>query len=339
MNRGLAVRGLVASGVAAVLLMTPQLAIANQCDANVVGYWPLDGDTTEMVNGIAGTPIGSVSYGSGPVGQAMGLGGDGSYVDVGAHAALTDFGGDQMSIAAWVYRGPAGPVGDGLGAVITARTYCNAGNFQLYAHLFSEELYFSKWADPPVTEDEVSSSFAPFPFGEWKHVAATYTTDSVDFYVDGVLVDSVVPIYGGLINDELQMVQLGWDSCSSYYSGHLDEIVVYDTALTASEVTDLYDRGVAGIPACGTASDLVAQLVADIIGLNLSQGIANSLDAKLDAALKALEDLNTHNDVAAIGSLEAFINAVQAQRGGAIAEADADTLIATAQTAIDLIGS
>jgi hypothetical protein len=39
------------------------------------------------------------------------------------------------------------------------------------------------------------------------------------------------------------------------------------------------------------------------------------LDANLDTALGALDDVYENNNVAAIGSLNAFINAVEAQRG------------------------
>lgn len=68
--------------------------------------------------------------------------------------------------------------------------------------------------------------------------------------------------------------------------------------------------------------------------MNLHQGIENSLDAKLDAAVQALDDINQNNDVAAINTLGAFINAVEAQRGKKITEADADALIAAAQEII-----
>jgi hypothetical protein len=245
-----------------------------------------------------------------------------------------------MTVAAWVLREPwPGVVGDGLGAVITARTDCNAGNFQLYAHLFGDELYYSKWFPGPGPEDFFSSSFTPFPGGMWKHIAATYTTNEVRFYVDGVLEDTVPSQWGGLINNQVQDVQLGWDSCISYWTGLLDEIIVYDTTLSGAEVNNLYQRGVAGVSACGSPEDLIAGLVGDVIGLNLQTGITNSLDAKLDSVLGALEDLNANNDVAAINSLQAFINAVLAQRGNHIPEVDADALITSAQAIIDLINA
>lgn len=82
---------------------------------------------------------------------------------------------------------------------------------------------------------------------------------------------------------------------------------------------------------------LLPILVNEVLNLNLQQGIENGLDAKLDAVLLALDDLNLHNDVAAVNALEAFINAVEAQRGRQIDEADADDLIASAQEIIDLL--
>ena len=66
-------------------------------------------------------------------------------------------------------------------------------------------------------------------------------------------------------------------------------------------------------------------------------GIENSLDAKLDSAVQALADMNDNNDVAAINSLQAFINAVQAQGGEKIPEAEADALISAAEGTIALL--
>jgi len=81
----------------------------------------------------------------------------------------------------------------------------------------------------------------------------------------------------------------------------------------------------------------IEQLITKVLSLNLQQGISNSLDSKLDAVKKALEDVNENNDGAAINALGAFINAVNAQRGGKISEEDADALIEMAQQIIDLL--
>jgi hypothetical protein len=84
---------------------------------------------------------------------------------------------------------------------------------------------------------------------------------------------------------------------------------------------------------------LIAELVDKVVGLNLQQGIENSLDAKLDSALNALDDVNQNNDVAAVNSLQAFINGVEAQRGNKLTDEQADILVADAQAIIDLLTS
>ena len=107
------------------------------------------------------------------------------------------------------------------------------------------------------------------------------------------------------------------------------EVAMYNRALTGSEIWDSY--------VSVKAVHLLQGLANQVIALNLQKGIANSLDAKLYAALQALDDLNENNDVAAINALQAFINAVEAQRGKKISQEDADALIAAAQEIIDLL--
>jgi len=84
-----------------------------------------------------------------------------------------------------------------------------------------------------------------------------------------------------------------------------------------------------------TTRGMLAQLATLVVAINIQQGISNSLDGKIDAALAALEDVNAHNDVAAVNSLNAFINAVEAQRGNKISDSEADALIASAQAIIE----
>jgi hypothetical protein len=84
-----------------------------------------------------------------------------------------------------------------------------------------------------------------------------------------------------------------------------------------------------------TPEEALQDLIDTVESFNLQQGIENSLDAKLDAALQALEDLNDNNDVAAINVLEAFINAVEAQRGNKLTDAQADELVEKAQAVIN----
>ena len=78
-------------------------------------------------------------------------------------------------------------------------------------------------------------------------------------------------------------------------------------------------------------------LITTIIGLNLQQGINNALDAKLDALVLVLDDVNQNNDGAAFAMLIAFIQNVEAQRGMQLTDAQADELVAAAEAIIALL--
>ena len=66
--------------------------------------------------------------------------------------------------------------------------------------------------------------------------------------------------------------------------------------------------------------ELLAQLQNDLAAMNLDKGVSNGLAAKVDTAVKKLADKNVKNNVAAVNTLQAFVNAVNAQRGKKITQ-------------------
>lgn len=88
-----------------------------------------------------------------------------------------------------------------------------------------------------------------------------------------------------------------------------------------------------------TPSEAISDMIDLVTEFNLQQGIDNSLDAKLDSALNAFDDVNQNNDAAAINSLQAFINSVEAQRENNITNEQADELINAVQAIINSLSS
>lgn len=80
---------------------------------------------------------------------------------------------------------------------------------------------------------------------------------------------------------------------------------------------------------------LLNTLIDDVAALDLKAGLEKSLVTKLEGALDKLEDGNPKNDKAAANKIKAFINAVKAQRGKALTEAEADDLIEAAEDILD----
>ena len=83
-----------------------------------------------------------------------------------------------------------------------------------------------------------------------------------------------------------------------------------------------------------TPSELISELSDLVMSINLAAGIANSYDSKLNEAVRALDDANQNNDVAAVNAMYAFCNSVEAQRGNKISDSDASELIDAANQVI-----
>ena len=84
--------------------------------------------------------------------------------------------------------------------------------------------------------------------------------------------------------------------------------------------------------------ELLTEFAQDVISHDLHAGISSSLDAKLDAMLNALDDVNAQNYVAALNAMSGFSNAVEAQRGKALTQGEANRLIANGQIIIRALG-
>jgi glucose/arabinose dehydrogenase len=85
------------------------------------------------------------------------------------------------------------------------------------------------------------------------------------------------------------------------------------------------------------AEELLAELIEDVLNTGLPHGTARSLVAKLEAAGKLLEDQRDSNDAGAAGAVNAFRNALEAQRNKKIPEADADAFAAAAEDILLLL--
>lgn len=116
----------------------------------------------------------------------------------------------------------------------------------------------------------------------------------------------------------------------------------YVAAGTYQAILTVTDNDGATATAVGSAVvQTPAQAIDDLIDLvqnmNLAQGIANSLDSKLQNASDALSAMNAGSTNSAISKLQAFINVVQAQSGNQLTVRQADDLIAAANRIIAAI--
>lgn len=92
------------------------------------------------------------------------------------------------------------------------------------------------------------------PTGRWTHVAATFDGSAVTLYINGVAVSREASVLKALGKSAKPYV-IGWTSHTAfgidrYFDGRIDEVAVFDRALTPQEVRQLYEAGFVGAPFC-----------------------------------------------------------------------------------------
>lgn len=79
--------------------------------------------------------------------------------------------------------------------------------------------------------------------GRWHHVACTVAGAGGDItaYINGTQV--ATSTQGDTMGDDAGLLRIGWDGVSTYASGSLDEVALWNRALSAVEIARLYRRG------------------------------------------------------------------------------------------------
>ena len=170
-----------------------------------------------------GTINGATGNASGKFGRALSFDGTNDRVDVPDAASLDLTTG--MTLEAWVK--PTSNTGWRT-AILKER-----GSDLLYA------LYASNGSKPRIetftTVENTAAGTSALPLGAWSHLAATYDGANLRFYVNGVLVTTKAT--SGSMPNTANPLQIGGNAVwGEYFSGLIDEVRVYNRALSASEI-------------------------------------------------------------------------------------------------------
>jgi hypothetical protein len=244
--------------------------------ANLVAYFPFDGNATEEIANLTPSRSPNVTYVDGRRGQAY-QGADNAHLLYTLPAAsplktLTSF-----SIATWI-RSPLvtgdpeqlffqiGKSSDlfwGNLSLGLLRLGATADSLNLKAFFFKDG---AVWAG-----QHINYSSPMFPINTWMHLVYTYdgATSKFMIYKDGVKVTtnegienrwaagddvSPRPPLGNLAFTDADVINIGsWrpksegtaeDAWMGWFKGNLDELRVYNKALSAAEITSLYQAEV-----------------------------------------------------------------------------------------------
>jgi len=107
----------------------------------------------------------------------------------------------------------------------------------------SEETVFALSDDGLATTDVRATT--SFPTNQWNHLAVTYDDIQMILYTNAVPL--ATNAYTGGIFDSTANFKVGANNnVSTYLNGRIDELIVFDRAITAAEVLNIYTYGVDG---------------------------------------------------------------------------------------------
>ena len=216
--------------------------------SGLVSWWPAEGSFTDIIGGNNGTAAGVVTFAPGEVGQAFSLDGTTGYINAGSNSAfnLGDF-----TLAAWVAVNPATNTGE--------RRVVSRDDISVVAASARQE-YTLKSSMPFACVDGepglaiiaggvLSTVCANATLSAGFHyLAGTRSGTTITLYVDGVLVASTAAASNAVISPATPLVigQVSPSFNGEFFAGLIDEVQIYNRALTSAEIQAIFNAGGAG---------------------------------------------------------------------------------------------
>ncbi|MGA2786622.1 MAG: LamG-like jellyroll fold domain-containing protein [Verrucomicrobiota bacterium] len=209
----------------------------------MVGWWPAEGNANDVTGGNNGTLVNSVSFGQGEVGQAFSFDG-GSYVSIPDSPSLDNFI-SSITVEAWVRFNQSGADWNWEGIITKGNS-----SWRLQATAGANTITFSTTGLSPHGDLTGSRNVRD---GQWHHVAGVYDGTNMFLYVDGML--DVSQAATGAIAQNNDPMCIGVNLSAKFFNGLIDEVSIYNRALTASEIYTIYAVGSEG--KCPLAAPLI----------------------------------------------------------------------------------
>ncbi|RJR22465.1 MAG: DUF4082 domain-containing protein [Nitrospiraceae bacterium] len=209
-----------------------------------VAYWSFNewsGSTAQDSAGYnTGSLINGPSWVTGRAGNALSFDGINDYVEIPDHPSL-DLTAGEFTLSVWIYP-------ESYGEALNGRIidHCGAsegeGGWSLLVNNYQGNQNLRLTIKNGSSIQSVYSDIGSIGLSAWQHVAVTLEFGTVTFYVDGQIEGQA----GGIQSpsDQNCPVRIGMraDDMFRAYTGVIDEVRIYNRALSYQEIIDLYDQ-------------------------------------------------------------------------------------------------
>ncbi len=226
-------------------ILTVLVPTCTPAPAGLVAWWQAEGNTRDIVGGSDGAWIGTASYTNGKSGLAFNFDGA-SRVQVPDSAAMHFT--KAMTVEAWINLSTFSGVNSREIVSKLDGPNDNSKTFTFAIDPATKTAYFIVCTTNGVTGVVLGST--TIPLNQWVHLVGTYDGSTVKIYFNGQL-DGSTPwtkdIFPGInplvIGCTLQFTS---SSPTSFFDGLIDEISLYNRALTTNEIAAIYAARGAG---------------------------------------------------------------------------------------------
>lgn len=223
--------------------------------AGLAGWWPGDGNAADYAGGAPGELRGGAAFGTGVVQQAFLLDGQDDFIAL-PDARLPDIGG-ALTIQAWVNirEFPDGNMqivqkdGATFEHAYAMAVLGESGGYHGTGPAQPRKFGLELTADGVWSGDATGGMWSRTPLeeGTWYHLAATYDGSTARLYLNGKL-DASYGLSGEIERNGFP-VRIGNFRAEQrdFFDGLIDEVQIYDRALSGSEIAAIYYAGFAGL--------------------------------------------------------------------------------------------
>jgi hypothetical protein len=205
---------------------------------NLVSWWMFDEGQGSTAYDSAGNNDGTVNgaaWTTGQVNGALDFDGSNDYVSV-PHDPTLDITGD-ITIAAWILFERAGA----YEGIVTKCVGSGSQNvpYDFRTHNISQPQLAFVRADAIGHERVYSTEF--IPTGQWHHVLVRVENKVPDFYIDGLITGKYKDVVFTMTpTGNTKPVLIGRRDDGLYFDGLIDDVRIYDRALSGEEIWEVY---------------------------------------------------------------------------------------------------
>ncbi|HVU45322.1 MAG TPA: Ig-like domain-containing protein [Terracidiphilus sp.] len=230
--------------------------------SGLVSWWTGDDTANDIVGGNNGTLENSAGYALGEVNDAFSLNGSNQYVLIAQPVPGNLQIQGAITLSAWIYP-TAYPTDHGSGAIGIIAGSQHDGNFAGATIYYDARVNPDSVTGAPIghigfnlgdgTNWHVQDTLTQVPLNQWTLVTATATSGgSGQVYYNGVLQPSSSGQYpatwNGTVSYSGSWFAIGQEVNENRpFTGLIDDVQVYNTALTATQVQSIYNAGNAGM--------------------------------------------------------------------------------------------